>query len=81
MIQPSENVLVPKFGVWNDASTGTGHDFTGQFQRVGEQRNRERDPGAAPPTRYDQAYNNSPYATGIGSHQTSRRKHHRCMIL
>ncbi|KAF3334379.1 Cleavage site for pathogenic type III effector avirulence factor Avr [Carex littledalei] len=61
--RPSEDVMVPKFGDWNDASTGTGHDYTGQFQRVGEQRNRERDPGAAPPTRYDQAYN-SPYATG-----------------
>jgi hypothetical protein len=77
--RPNEAVLVPKFGVWNEAKPGANHNFTGQFQKVGEQRNRERDPGATPPTRYDQAYN-SPYATGIGSHHTAR-KHRTCVIL
>lgn len=62
MIQPGEDVLVPKFGGWNDPNSRASQDFMGQFQNVGGQRNHNKNPGAVTPTHTNQTYH-APHAT------------------
>jgi Cleavage site for pathogenic type III effector avirulence factor Avr len=49
MIQPGEDQPVPKFGGWNYPNSGAGYDFTGQFQKVGEQRRHDMNSNAVTP--------------------------------